>query len=100
MPIFKISMRLLKPWEKNLPQQDFAGKLVLSVVYRNPEDDVSFERIRNKTFSFIGSDQFEPVLFGLTDDGKSLYREVHTIDISDFLEKYYGSYFTVSEPIL
>lgn len=86
--------QLLVTWERDTSQRVLSEKLVLFVVYHNPEDDESFEKIRNKTFSFIESDQTEPLLFGINDDLKSLFREVHTIDISDFLETYYFSYLT------
>lgn len=85
--------QLLVTWERDTSQKDLSKRLVLFVVYHNPEDDKSFEKIRNKTFSFVGSDRTEPVLFGIDDDLRSLFREVHTIDISDFLGKYYTSHF-------
>lgn len=79
--------QLLITWARDTSQQALSKKLVLFVVYHNPADDESFEKIRNKTFSFTESDQKEPLLFGINDDLKRLYREVHTIDISDFQEK-------------
>ena len=89
--------QLLVTWARESSQQALSQRLVLFVVYHNPVDDESFEKIRNKTLSFTKSDQTEPLLFGINDDLKSLYREVHTIDISDFQEKYYPKCFAVAD---
>lgn len=89
--------QLLVTWKKDISQQVLSKKLVLFVVYHNTEKDEYFEKIRNKTLSFTNLDQTEPLLFGINDDLKSLYREVHTIDISYFLEKYYSECFDTAQ---
>lgn len=85
--------QLLMTWARDTSQQDLSKKLLLFVIFHDTEDDKSFEKIRNKTYSFAKPDKAEPLLFGIHDDLKSLYREVHTIDISKFVEKYYPACF-------
>ena len=89
--------QLLVTWERDISQQALSKKLVLFVVYHNATNDEPFEKIRNKTLSFTKSDQTEPILFGINNDLTNLYKEVHTIDISDFLEKYYSEYFDTAQ---
>lgn len=73
-----------------------AARAELYVVYQDDADDEAFQKLPRALQRWIDLDSSistEPIRFGLIDEHKSWFKQIHTIPLSCFLKEHYSCIF-------